>query len=138
MPADTGKEQGGGRFRPGQSGNPNGRRAGAKNRVTALAQKLMEDSAEAVVTALLKAAREGDVSAAKVVLDADAEPVIVALIQAAKGGDVAAIELVLERVAPLPRNRPVQFATPAIETSADLGKAMGTILQAAAACPSRP
>ena len=74
--------------------------------MTALAQKLMEDSAEAVVTALLKAAREGDVSAAKVVL---------------------------ERVlTPLPRNRPVQFATPAIETSADLGKAMGTILQAAA------
>ena len=60
-----------------------GRRPGARNRTCALALKLM---------------------------DADAEPVILALIKAAKSGDVAAIKLVLERVAPLPRNRPVQFA----------------------------
>jgi hypothetical protein len=65
-------------------------------------------------------------------MDADAEPVILALIKAAKGGDVAAIKLVLERVAPLPRNRPVRFAMPPIETAADLGEAMGAILQAAA------
>jgi len=93
-------------FAPGQSGNPHGRPAGARNRVTALAQRLM---------------------------DADAEPVILALIEAAKGGDVAAIKLVLERVAPLPRNRPVHFAAPAIETPADLGAAMGAVLQAVAA-----
>ena len=107
MAADTGKEQGGAArpFQPGQSGNPNGRRPGARNRTSALALKLM---------------------------DADAEPVILALIKAAKGGDVAAIQLVLERVAPLPRNRPVQFDMPAIETAADLGEAMGAILQAAA------
>jgi hypothetical protein len=37
---------------------------------------------------------------------------------------------VLERVAPLPRNRPVQFDMPAIET-ADLGEAMGAIMRAA-------
>ena len=84
MADKTGEKQrrrdGGRPFRPGESGNPNGRPAGARNRVSALALKLM---------------------------DADAEPVIVALIQAAKGGDVAAIKLVLERVAPLPRNRPV-------------------------------
>jgi hypothetical protein len=57
LPADTGKEQGGphGLSRRGQSGNPAGRRAGAKNRVTALAQKLMDAAAEDVVTALLKA-----------------------------------------------------------------------------------
>jgi hypothetical protein len=39
---------------------------------------------------------------------------------------------VLERVAPLPRNRPVQFNMPAIETAEDLGEAMGAILRAAA------
>jgi hypothetical protein len=92
-------------FQPGQSGNPRGRRPGARNRVSALAQRLM---------------------------DADAEPVILALIRAAKGGDVAAIKLVLERVAPLPRNRPVQFHMSPIETTADLGEAMGAIMQAAA------
>ena len=109
MADDTGEEQrrrGPGQpFQPGQSGNPNGRRAGARNQTCALALKLM---------------------------DADAEPVILALIKAAKDGDVAAIKLVLERVAPLPRNRPVHFDMPAIETSADLGEAMGAILQAAA------
>jgi hypothetical protein len=106
MSADTGEEQGGlrGRFRPGQSGNPAGRRAGARNRTSALALKLM---------------------------DADAEPVILALMRAAKGGDVAAIKLVLERIAPMPRNRPVHFSMPSIETPADLGEAMGAILQAA-------
>ena len=109
MADDTGDQQrrrGPGQpFQPGQSGNPNGRRPGARNRTCALALKLM---------------------------DADAEPVILALIRAAKGGDVAAIRLVLERVAPLPRNRPVQFHMPPIETPADLGEAMGAILQAAA------
>jgi hypothetical protein len=65
-------------------------------------------------------------------MDDSAEPVILALIKAAKGGDTTAIRMVLERVAPLPRNRPVQFDMPAIETSADLGAAMGAILQAAA------
>src|SRR4051794_29904189 len=110
MAADTGEEQrrrGPGQpFQPGQSGNPRGRRAGARNPVSALALRLM---------------------------DADAEPVILALIQAAKGGDTTAIKLVLERVAPLPRNRPVHFGMPAIETSADLGEAMGAIMRAASA-----
>ena len=107
MSADTGEEQGGprGRFRPGQSGNPRGRRPGARNKTSALALRLM---------------------------DADAEPVILALIRAAKGGDVSAIRLVLERVAPMPRNRPVHFSVPSIESAADLGDAMGAILRAAA------
>jgi small-conductance mechanosensitive channel len=64
-------------------------------------------------------------------MDASAEEVIRALIQAARGGDTTAIRLVLERVAPLPRNRPVQFDMPAIETAEDLGEAMSAILQAA-------
>jgi len=92
-------------FRPGESGNPNGRPPGARSRVTLLAQRMM---------------------------DADAEAVIQALLKAAKGGDTTAIRMVLERTAPLPRNRPVQFDVPAIETSAHLGEAMGAILQAAA------
>lgn len=92
-------------FRPGESGNPRGRPPGARNRVSALAQRLM---------------------------DGDAEAVILALLQAAKGGDVGAIKLVLERVAPLPRNRPVHFVVPAINSPADLGAAMSAVLQAAA------
>jgi Family of unknown function (DUF5681) len=110
MAADTGTKQrrrrGPGQpFLPGQSGNPKGRPAGARNRVSALAQRLM---------------------------DADTEPVILALMMAAKGGDVAAIKLVLERVAPMPRNRPVNFLVPPIKTAADLGRAMSAVLRAAA------
>jgi hypothetical protein len=109
MAVETGEEQrrrGPGQpFQRGQSGNPRGRRPGARNRTSALALKLM---------------------------DQDAEPVIVALITAAKNGDVAAIRLVLEPVAPLPRNRPVRFCMPPIETPADLGAAMSAVLQAAA------
>jgi len=108
MAANTGEEQRrrglGQPFQRGQSGNPRGRRPGARNRTCALALKLM---------------------------DAEAEPVIVALIQAAKGGDVAAIKLVLERIAPQSRNRPVHFYVPPIVSAADLGGAMNTILQAA-------
>lgn len=92
-------------FRPGQSGNPKGRRAGTLNRVSVLAQRLMDDDAEEVILALLKAAKDGDVSA---------------------------IKLVLERMAPLPRNRPVHFTAPIIETAADLCNAMGTVLQGVA------
>ena len=109
MAADTGEKQrrrGAGQpFQPGRSGNPSGRPPGARNRTCALALKLM---------------------------DAEAQPVIAALIQAAKNGDVAAIKLVLERVAPLPRNRPVQFHMPPIQTPQDLGEAMGAVLKAAA------
>jgi hypothetical protein len=94
-----------GRFKPGHSGNPAGRPAGSRNRVTALALRMM---------------------------DAEAEPIIAAAIKAAKGGDVTAIKLVLDRVAPMSRNRTVSFRMPRIDTAADLGEAMGAILQAAA------
>ena len=110
MAVDTGQKQRrrdpGQPFKPGVSGNPNGRPPGARNHVANLALRLM---------------------------DTDAEAVILALIQIAKGGDVSAIKLVLERVAPLPRNRPVSFVVPPIDTPADLGAAMTAVLHAVAA-----
>ena len=104
MPADTGEEQGG-RFRRGQSGNPNGRRPGARNRTSALAMRLM---------------------------DQDAEGVILAVIEAAKGGDIPAARLVLERIAPLPRSRTVEFAMPPMTSAADLPAAVGAVAEAIA------
>jgi Family of unknown function (DUF5681) len=69
MAADTGEEQrrrGPGQpFQPGQSGNPNGRRPGARNRVSALALQLMDADAESVMLALIRAAKSGDVAAIK-------------------------------------------------------------------------
>ena len=69
MPADTGKEQGAsrGRFQRGQSGNPAGRRPGARNRTCALALKLMDASAEEVVLAVIEAAKDEATSIASLI-----------------------------------------------------------------------
>ena len=54
-----------GRFTPGTSGNPQGR---PKSETVALRQCLADGAAD-VVTAILKAAKAGDMQAAKIVLD---------------------------------------------------------------------
>lgn len=60
-----------GRFAPGTSGNPNGR---PKSETAALRQALA-DGADDVVTAVLKAAKAGDMQAAKIVLDRLVPPI---------------------------------------------------------------
>lgn len=71
-----------GRFTPGTSGNPQGR---PKAETTALRQRLADGAAD-VVEAVLNAAKDGDMSAAKLVLDrlcpplkASSQPVHIAL-----------------------------------------------------------
>src|SRR5467141_3673395 len=80
-------------FEPGQSGNPAGRPRAARNRATVLAEKLMQDDIEDVVRAVVDAAKERDMTAAK---------------------------LVLERVAPRPKGRAVAFVLPEIRAPGDL------------------
>jgi Family of unknown function (DUF5681) len=57
------------RWAPGQSGNPRGRPLGSRNRASLLLEHLIEGEGEAVVQALLAAAKGGDVSAARALLD---------------------------------------------------------------------
>ena len=57
------------RWAPGQSGNPHGRPKGSRNRASLLLEHLIEGEGEAVVRALLAAAKGGDVSAARALLD---------------------------------------------------------------------
>ena len=57
------------RFQKGQSGNPAGIPKGARHKTTLLAEKLMQDDVENVVRAVVKAASEGDMAAAKIILD---------------------------------------------------------------------
>lgn len=65
-PANAGREQG--RFVAGESGNPAGKLRGTRNRATALLDQMAERGAKAVLKAVLKAAKDGDVAAAGVVL----------------------------------------------------------------------
>ena len=101
---NSGQNQGG-RFQPGQSGNPAGKPKGARHRATLLAERMMQDDAGEVVKAVIKAAKRGDMAAARLVLD---------------------------RIAPARRDSPVSFDLPPIESAADAMAAMASILAAVA------
>ena len=95
-----------GRFQKGMSGNPSGKPKGARARVTQLAEKLLEDDRDAIVRAV---------------------------IAAAKGGDSTAMRLCIERLIPVRKGRAVVFDLPTIETAADVANALGAIAGAMAA-----
>ena len=90
------------RGRPFQKGNP-GRPKGAQNRTTRLIEALLEGEAEAIGRKCIERAKEGD-------------PV--------------ALRLAMERIAPVGRGRSVHFTMPALETAADLPKALVAVLTA--------
>jgi hypothetical protein len=56
-------------FQAGESGNPNGRPKGSRNRTTSVLRALIGNEAEDIIRVLVEAARNGNVSAAKVLLD---------------------------------------------------------------------
>jgi hypothetical protein len=87
-------------FEKGQSGNPNGRPPGARNRATILAEQLMQDDVEGVVRAVIGKARSGDMAAARLVLD---------------------------RILPPRKGRPISFPLPEIETAAHVTQALGVV-----------
>jgi hypothetical protein len=103
-PENAGQKQSG-RFRPGVSGNPSGKPKGTRHKVTQLAEKLMQDDAENIVSAVLMAARNGDMTAARLVLD---------------------------RIIPARRDNPVSFALPEIASAAEAASTLGAILNAVA------
>jgi hypothetical protein len=109
-PENTGREQDGGavtdtKFQPGQSGNPNGRPAGSRNRVTLAIEALLEGEGETITR---KA------------------------IELAKAGDAPLIRLCLDRLAPARKDRHIAFALPKMETAADAVKAASVIADAVA------
>ena len=92
------------RGRPFAKGNP-GRPQGARHRTTLLAEKLMQSDAKAIVEAVVAAARNGDMTAARIVLD---------------------------RIAPARRDSPVRFDLPEIGSADDIASAIGAVLSAVA------
>lgn len=95
----------GGRFQPGQSGNPAGKPKGCRHKATRAAEAL---------------------------LDGEADQLTRKAVEMALAGDGAALRLCLERVLPARRDRPVEFKLPAITTAADASAATGSILAAVA------
>jgi hypothetical protein len=92
-------------FVKGQSGNPGGRPAGARNRRTLAAAMLLEGEAESLTR---KA------------------------VELALAGDPTAMRLCLERILPPCRQRTVKFALPPIESAADIAAAMKAVAAALA------
>lgn len=92
------------RGKPFEPGNP-GKPKGARHKTTLLAERLMQADAEAVVKAVLDSAKEGDMTAARIILD---------------------------RIAPARRDNPVSFELPKIESASDAVAAQSAILSAVA------
>jgi hypothetical protein len=101
----TAEKQRGRPFPKGQSGNPNGRPVGARNRTTLAVEALLEGEAE-------KLTRKAVTLALK--------------------GNVACLRLCLDRLVPPRRDRPVNFTLPAMNSANDAGNAMAAITTAVA------
>lgn len=56
-------------WKPGQSGNPKGKPKGTRNRATMIALAAMEGELDAIVKHIIKAAKMGDMVAARLVVD---------------------------------------------------------------------
>jgi Family of unknown function (DUF5681) len=92
-------------WKPGQSGNPAGRKKGARHK------------ALATLDAIGHAAAEG---------------VLQKMVQAALGGDVRAADLLLKRAWPEQKGRHVSIELPPIKTAADIAKSIGVLANAVA------
>ena len=93
-------------FQPGQSGNPNGRPAGSRNKTTMVMEALLEDSAERIAR--------------------------MAIVRAT-GGEDAMIKLCFDRLYPSRKDRHIRFALPELNTAADAAKAVAAITAGVAA-----
>jgi hypothetical protein len=92
------------RFKPGQSGNPNGRPKGSRHKTTLAIEKL---------------------------LDGEAEEITRKAIEKAKIGDTAALRICLDRLAPTRKDRHIEFNLPKIEKASDAANASASIVEAA-------
>lgn len=93
------------RWRRGQSGNPRGKPAGARNKTLIALDAIGAKGAEEVLQ--------------RVVADA-------------RAGDMRAAEVILARVWPARRGRPVMLALPPMVTASDLPAALGAVTAAVA------
>jgi len=95
-----------GRFIPGQSGNPAGKKPGTRNRATVLREALDEGE---------------DIAAARIVIDK------------ALAGDAVAARFVVGRLMPRPRGREIEIDLPDVASAGDIVTAYDATVQAMAA-----
>jgi hypothetical protein len=94
-----------GTFQPGQSGNPNGRPPGSRNKSKLALESLLEGEAENLTRRA---------------------------VEMALAGDTTAMRLCLERIYPARKDTPVTFEMPQLERATDAIKAMAAIMSAVA------
>lgn len=104
-PENTSRKQGNSRFKPGQSGNPDGRPKGSRNATTLALETLLDGQAQALTQ---KA------------------------IDLALTGDMVALRLCLDRILPPRKDRPVTFTLPAINSAQDAAATVSAVLAAVA------
>ena len=93
-------------FEPGQSGNPNGRPPGSRNKITVAIEQLLEE---------------------------DAETIVRKAIEMAKGGDTSLIRLCLNRLSPPRKDRHIPFVLPPMNSPISTVTAVAAITDAVAA-----
>ena len=90
-------------FQQGQSGNPEGRPKGARNKATVAAETLLDDESETITRRCIDLALEGDSTA---------------------------LRLCLSRILPVRRERTIALDLPDLEGSHDSLRAIGAVLKA--------
>ncbi|MBZ0265261.1 DUF5681 domain-containing protein [bacterium] len=106
MPAKTEKKQGRktqNRFQAGESGNPNGRPSGSRNKASLAVEELLEGELEGLTRKAIELALEGNIQA---------------------------LRLCLDRLCPPKKDRKVSFAIPEVQTTSDVVKALSAITKA--------
>ena len=93
-------------FEPGESGNPNGRPPGSRNKITVAIEQLLEE---------------------------DAETIVRKAIEMAKGGDTSLIRLCLNRLSPPRKDRHIPFVLPPMNSPISTVTAVAAITDAVAA-----
>lgn len=99
--ANAGQKQGGRPFQKGQSGNPAGKKPGTRNHASRLVETMMAGDVEEITQKVISAAKNGDLTAARIVLD---------------------------RISPPRKDNPITLDLPKLETASDAVEAMGLIM----------
>lgn len=99
---NTAKQQRGRPFKKGESGNPAGRPKGSRNKTTLAIQELLDGEADIITRKAIELAKEGDMTA---------------------------IKLVIDRIVPTRKDAPVTFELGDITTMQGLVAAMDELMQ---------